>query len=225
MSVFTLFTFPRNGPVDAKLDFPTIGLFMLVIFPGLISINIYRLIMPARALDWGNALLQGLFYSTVNFVLGLPILFGLVFGYDPLDHPVRYCLAAIIVLLITPILWPIVVIYAFKSKWIAKRVQIPYPTAWDYFFDRRDPAFVLVHLNSGALLAGYWGPNSYAGSFPNDGDIYLEAVYSIDEAGKLGDPIPDTRGVILQKSQYSYVELLDVPREQEVKNGAEVERG
>ncbi|HEV7588554.1 MAG TPA: DUF6338 family protein [Longimicrobium sp.] len=206
--------------MDTKLDFPTVVLFMLVIFPGLISINIYRLIMPARALDWGNALLQGLFYSTVNFVLALPILFAVVFGNDPLEHPVRYCIAAFLVLLVTPILWPIAIVAIFKSKRFARRIQIPYPTAWDFFFDRREPTFVLVHLNSGALLAGYWGPNSYAGTFPNDGDIYLEAVYVVDEAGKLGDPIPDTRGVLLQKPQYSYVELFSVPRAKEGKSGA-----
>ncbi|HYH83566.1 MAG TPA: DUF6338 family protein [Longimicrobium sp.] len=206
--------------METKLDFPTVGLFMLVVFPGLISINIYRLIMPARALDWGNAVLQGLFYSTINFVLGLPILFLLVFGKDPLEHPVRYCIAAFLVLLVTPILWPIVVVAVFKSKRFARRIQIPYPSAWDFYFDRREPSFVLVHLNSGALLAGYWGPKSYAGSFPNDGDIYLEAVYAVDEEGRLGEPIPDTRGVLLQKSQYSYVELLSVPREEEVSGGA-----
>jgi hypothetical protein len=210
--------------MDAKLDLPTVSLFMLVIFPGLISINIYRLIMPARALDWGNAILQGLFYSTVNFVLGLPVLFIFVFGQDPLEHPVRYCVAAFLVLLVTPMLWPVVIVWIFKSKRLAKRIHIPYPTAWDFFFDRREPAFVLVHLNSGALLAGYWGPNSYAGSFPNDGDIYLEAVYGVTETGELGDAIPYTRGVVLQKSQYSYVELLAVPAEKEGDRESESER-
>lgn len=100
--------------------------------------------MPARALAWGDALLEGLFYR-------------------------------------------------------------------DFFFDQREPGFVLVHLTDGKLLGGYWGSNSYAGSFPNDGDIYLEAVYTIDEAGEFGDPIPNTRGVLLRKEQYFYVELFSVP--------------
>ncbi|MFL5383430.1 MAG: DUF6338 family protein [Longimicrobiaceae bacterium] len=206
--------------MDAKLDFPTVGLFILVIFPGLISIRIYRLIMPARTVDWGHELLQALFYSTINLVLGLPILFALVFGYDPVEHPVRYCVAAFLLLLGTPLIWPVLIVTVFKSQRFARRIQIPYPTAWDFFFNRREPAFVLVHLNSGALLAGYWGPNSYAGTFPNDGDIYLEAVYGVDKDGALGDPIPYTRGVLLQKQQYSYVELFAVPN-QEVTSGAE----
>lgn len=188
-----------------------IGLFVLVVFPGLVSTAVYRLIMPARAVEWGNALVQGVFYSTVNFVLGLPVLYSLVFGYDPLRSPLRYTLAALIVFLVGPIIWPLILVAIFKSKRLARRIQIPYPTAWDYLFDQREPAFVLVHLSSGALLGGYWGRKSYAGSFPNDGDIYLEAVYAVDERGHFSDPIPNTMGVLLRKDQYSYVELFSVP--------------
>lgn len=197
--------------MSAAFDAPTIALLLLVVFPGLVSTMIYRLIMPARALEWGNALVQGAFYSAVNFVLGLPALYWLVFGYDPLEHPVRYSFAAVLLLFVTPIVWPLVLVAIFKSKRLAKRIQIPYPTAWDFFFDQREPAFVLVHLANGKLLGGYWGGSSYSGSFPNDGDIYLEAVYSIDESGQFGDPIPNSRGVLLRKEQYSYIELFSVP--------------
>lgn len=193
-----------------------VGLFVLVVFPGLVSTTIYRLIMPARALDWGNAVIQGVFYSAVNLALSIPVLFWLVFGYDPTQHPVRYSLAAILLLLLLPVAWPVVLVAVFKSRWVAERIQIPYPTAWDYFFDQRRAAFVLVHLTNGALLGGYWGRNSYAGSFPNDGDIYIEGVYAIDSAGAFGPPIPNTRGVLLRKEQYSYLELFDVPGREEV---------
>jgi uncharacterized protein DUF6338 len=209
-----------NG-MSATFDATTIALFVLVVFPGLVSTTIYRLIMPARALDWANALLQGLFYSAINFVLGLPVLFTLVFGYDPLAHPVRYSVAGILLLFITPIAWPLILVSIFKSKRLASRIQIPYPTAWDFFFDQREPGFLLVHLTNGKLLGGYRGAKSYAGSFPNDGDIYLEAVYSVDESGRFGHPIPNTRGVLLRKEQYSYIELFSVPEVDEESNAEE----
>lgn len=195
----------------SDLNGTSIGLFMLVIFPGLVSMTVYRLIMPARAMEWGNAILQGLFYSAVNFVLCLPLLFALVFGHDPLSIPFRSSLAAFLVLLVGPVVWPLVLVKIFKSPEVAKRIQIPYPTAWDYLFDRREPAFILVHLNGGAILGGYWGSKSYAGSYPNDGDIFLEAVYSVDEKGRFGTPMPNTKGVLLRKDQYSFIELFEVP--------------
>jgi hypothetical protein len=142
--------------MSAAFDSTTLTLFLLTVFPGLISITVYRLIMPARALEWGNGLLQGLFYSAVNFALGLPFLFLLVFGYDPLQHPVRYSIAALLLLLVLPVLWPFALVALFKSDQIARRIQIPYPTAWDFFFDRRESSFFLVHLNNGALLGGYY---------------------------------------------------------------------
>jgi hypothetical protein len=80
-------------------------------------------------------------------------------------------------------------------------------------YDKRNPGFLLVHLNSGALLGGYYGSNSNAGSYPNDGDLYLEAVYSVDEEGHFGQPIVNTRGVLLRKEQDSYIELFSIPEE------------
>lgn len=201
--------------MSSDLNNSAVGLFLLVVFPGLISLTVYRLIMPVRGAEWANALVQGLFYSAVNFVLGLPLLFWLVFGYDPLQHPVRYVFAAMLVLLVGPVVWPFVLVALFKSKRVASRIQIPYPTAWDYFFDQRQPAFLLIHLASGELIGGYWGDESHAGSFPNDGDIYLQAVYSVDDAGHFGDVVPNTRGLLLRKEQYSYLELFDVPPQED----------
>ncbi|HEX8907362.1 MAG TPA: DUF6338 family protein [Longimicrobiaceae bacterium] len=197
--------------MTAALNGTTVMLFMATIFPGLISTAVYRLLMPARALEWTTALLQGLFYSVVNLVLALPILFFLVFGRDPLVHPVRYSAAALLVLLVLPVIWPVLLVRLFKSRFLSARIQIPYPTAWDFFFDQREPAFVLVHLASGALLAGYWGSNSWAGSHPNDGDMYLEAVYKLSDDGTLGERVANTRGVLLRKEQYDYIELFAAP--------------
>ena len=112
-------------------------------------------------------------------------------------------------------IWPLILVAIFKSKHVARRIQIPCPTAWDFFFAQRDPASLLVHLSNGALIGGYWGSSSYAGSFPNDGDIYLEAVSELDEHGRFGAPIQETRGVLLRKEQYSYVEFFSVPEAQE----------
>ena len=96
-----------------------------------------------------------------------------------------------------------------------KNLQIPYPTAWDYFFDKRELTFLLIHLLDGKMIGGYYGPNSYAGDFPNDGDIYLEAVYSVDDDGKFCDPVENTKGLLIRRDQYSYIEFFNVPKQTE----------
>lgn len=198
--------------METEFKFETIQLFVLFVVPGLISMHVYRLLMPARAMDRAQAILQGLFYSSLNFVLLLPLL---VLVHQPgyADRsPVVYWSVVLGALLVMPVLCPLLLRAAFKWKWLSRRIQLPYPTAWDFCFDLREPAFVLVHLSDGSLIGGYWGPNSYAGAFPNDGDIYLEAIYRVDEEGRFGDAIPHTRGLLLRKDQYSYIELFSVPQ-------------
>lgn len=194
---------------DFNLD--TVQRFIVFVVPGLISMSIYRLLMPAQALDWSQAILQGLFYSSINFVLLLPLLGFIARPGYAAEHQFLYWVGVVTALLVAPIAWPLLLRTAFRWRWLATKIQIPYPTAWDYFFELRQPVFVLIHLNNGGLIGGYWGANSYAGSFPNDGDIYLEAIYAVKADGTFGDPIPDSRGLLLRKDQYLYLELFAVP--------------
>ena len=79
---------------------------------------------------------------------------------------------------IGPIPWPLLLIKLFDWQWLARRLQPPYPTAWDYYFRKRQPCFVIARLKDGKALAGYWGrdipmphPSRMTGS------CTLQAVY------------------------------------------------
>lgn len=69
----------------------------------------------------------------------------------------------------------------------------------------------MIHLKNGQMVGGFYGPDSYATSFPNHGDIYLEAVYRVDETGTFVEPIESTQGLLISRDEYSYIELLSVP--------------
>jgi hypothetical protein len=56
------------------------------------------------------------------------------------------------------------------------------------------------------------GEGGFNTSYPNDGDIYVSAVYEIDEKGHFKGPVPDTRGLLIRKKEYSYIELFDIPK-------------
>lgn len=200
--------------MDLPLDLGAVELFLVFVVPGLISMSVYRLLMPARSLQWDQAVLQGLFYSSVNLLLTLPITAHITQPGYLASHPRRSWALLLGSLFVAPMLWPLLLRGLFRWSWFARKIQIPYPTAWDYVFDARESAFVLVHLRNGSLIGGYWGPGSYAGSFPNDGDVYLEAVYQVDEHGRFGDPVDDTRGVLLRKDEYSYLELFAIPNQE-----------
>ena len=169
--------------MNLSLESGTLPLVILLVFPGIVSMQIYRLLMPAREMDWGNALTEGLFYSIVNLALTLPATLPLHFFKVYQTHPFWYSVVGLLVLLVCPIIWPWLLCKAFRSKRLMTGLQVPFPTAWDYFFDKRLPLFVLVHLNDGKLVGGYYGDDSYATSHPNEGDLYLQAVYKVDDEG------------------------------------------
>ncbi|MEX0856646.1 MAG: DUF6338 family protein [Balneolaceae bacterium] len=187
---------------------------LLIVFalPGLVSMQVYRLLMPAKEISWSDVFLQAFFYSSFN----LAILFPILFFYDKVrDSFLLIWLLLILFLFICPALWPWLLTTIFRSKWITKKIKIPYPSTWDYFFDSNDSLFMIVHLNEGDVIGGLWSDNSYAGSHPNDGDLYLEILYNIKEDGTFGEPIPFSKGLLIRKSEYTHIELFEVPEQNE----------
>jgi len=175
---------------------------------------VYRLLMPVRTMDWAQAILQGLFYSAVNYVLLLPlVVFVHRGGYLEL-HPLRYWAAVLVMVLVAPMCWPLLLARAFDSHRLSSRLQLPFPTIWDYVFRRNRPAFVLVRLNDGRFVGGFWGPGSKAGTHPNDGDLFISAAYAVDENGKFLAALPRTAGLHVRKEQYAYVQFFTEPTDE-----------
>lgn len=56
----------------------------------------------------------------------------------------------------------------------------PYPTAWDYWFSKSEPFWVIVTLTNGDKIYGKYGRESYAASYVSGHDLYLESIYSIE---------------------------------------------
>lgn len=198
--------------MKATLDIDTITLFLFLVLPGLISMQVYRMVMPAYRIQWGTALLEGLFYSAINFALFSPLIYLLYGGILSDVRAVWYVLLWIAVLLVGPLLWPLLIRWIVRNTKLVRHLQLPYPSAWDYYFDKRHPAFALVHLKNGKMIGGYYGNESYATSFPNNGDIYLEAVYKVGEDGTFGAAVDDTDGVIIRREEYYYIELFKIPQ-------------
>ena len=199
-----------NGSNDMEIapDLETYALFLVLVVPGLITMNIYRLLFASEKMDWKDALVQALFYSSLNLAVCFPILVWIQ-QPDFLDeYPFWYVSSLMLVLLVLPVAWPFLYQCLLRWQWFASKIQLPYPTAWDYFFGQRETCFVLLQLKNGKRLGGYYGIESYATSFPTDGDIFLETVYHVDEDGKFGDPIEDSRGVLIRKDQYELIEFF-----------------
>ncbi|HEX8904478.1 MAG TPA: DUF6338 family protein [Longimicrobiaceae bacterium] len=204
-------------------------LFALFVLPGLTSMTVYRLLMPARTIDWAQAVLQGLFYSTANYVLLLPLVVYIHRDGFAAAHPLRYWAVVLLMVVVAPMGWPILLVKAFNSPRLTRRLRLPFPTVWDYVFHGARPAFVVIRLNDGRFIGGYWGPESIAGTHPNDGDLFVSKAYDVDDTGKLGSEIPSSAGLHIRKDQYSYVQFFrsedDADPQQEDRKDAEMAEG
>jgi hypothetical protein len=185
-----------------------LGSLLVFIWPGVLALQTYRAIMPARQLDW-TATGQALFYSVLNYIIFfLPARF--VLHADNLElHPWLYWLFILVLLLFGPIGLAFLYKYAHRWKPIGRLIQAPYPTSWDFFFGQRREVFVLVHLNSGGLLGGYWGAGSYASSFPEAGDLYIRVACRVDAKGQFEEVVSRTRGILIRREEFSYLEFFD----------------
>lgn len=197
--------------ITSETTLETLGLFLAFVWPGLLAVNVYRLIIPGPRIDWKDSVTQGFFYTVINYIVTFPVALYVVRTQNLTANPVTYWLSLGIVLLAAPVMLPFAWTWLLRRKWVTRIVQSPYPTPWDWYFGRRHPAFVLIHLTSGALVGGFWGDGSYASSYPEQGDLYLSSVYKVDDLGRFGQPIDETDGLLITRDQYSYLELFTVP--------------
>lgn len=84
----------------------------------------------------------------------------------------------------------------------------PTPSAWDFAFKRSQEAFIRVLLTDGTFVGGWFGRNSFAAGYPDDHELYLEEVYSLDEHGKFGEPTGD--GVWISGAEIATLEIIKV---------------
>jgi len=189
----------------------TLLLFAAFVAPGLVGMTVYRLLMPARLLQWGEAVTQGLFYGILNFVLLFPLILRLADQPFRTAHPWLTWTGVLMAFGVIPALWPVLLLQIYRWKKLRGKIRIPYPTAWDFFFGSGEPVFVLVHLRTGDVTGGFWGRESYAASYPNDGDIYIETAYRLSDDGVFLGPIPDSRGILLRRDEYAYIEVFNFP--------------
>lgn len=138
-------------------DLESWTLFLVMVVPGLISMHVYRLLFAAKEIDWKSGLVQALFYSSLNLAVCLPLLVPIHQDGFIEKYPYWYVAGLMMVLLVLPVVWPFLYRRLLRWRWLASKIQLPYPTAWDYFFDQRIPVFVLCNSEMDPTLAGTTG--------------------------------------------------------------------
>jgi hypothetical protein len=180
----------------------TIELILRFVVPGFISLKIWGLIHPSPKLLLSESLIEVIIFSCFSYA-------STIWLYSLLKETpfiVVYYLTVIII----SFLWPILFKFILNIK-LFKKIKISLiPKSWDYFFSKRELCFMLIHLNNGKMIGGLYGIDSFASSYPEKEDLYLQEVWKIDSEGKFIEKILGSKGLLVNHSLIEYIELFDV---------------
>jgi len=189
-------------------DLSSILLFVFFFLPGFVSLKVWSLFFRQKKADGKSLTYDCIFFSIVNFGLLSPVSLPFFISGWYKDHPVLTGFFVLFYCVVAPTLWPILWKFLINKKFMYRFIQLPYPTAWDYFVGQRKSCFMLVHLNDDSMIGGHYGENSYASTWPDPPSIYLEKVFKVKPDGTFGEEIADSFGLVLSKEDYKYIEFF-----------------
>jgi hypothetical protein len=136
-----------------------------------------------------------------------------IFGWLPYflflyNYEICGIIASVFTLIISPLILAFLYIKLISSNFFTRNFDIQMPTAWDWYFSQRPNVILLVHMKNGDEIIGYFGEKSYATSFPNDGSIYLEKVYTKNEKGKV-TAVKNSNGILIANNEYLLIEFFE----------------
>jgi hypothetical protein len=175
---------------------------MVLVAPGFISLKVWGLIHPSQKTQISESLIEAIIFSSFNYTATIGLFFlvkdtRLVWIYF------------VVVMIICPVLWPIFLKIILNCTFLKKRTISLIPKSWDYYFGKRGCCFMLIHLNKGRIIGGLYGIDSFASSYPEKEDIYLQEVWKVDEEGRFIEKIPGSKGLLVNGEAIEYIELFD----------------
>ncbi|MGI3225060.1 DUF6338 family protein [Streptomyces sp. GTA36] len=200
-----------------------LALLVLVVLPGVIYQFLrerFRGPVPSER-DLGERVLRALAASVVldslYLLLAGPHLVALFrgsgWGWEGLtERPRLTALLALALFVAVPALAA-----GCVSEWQRRRLRAKYqstPTAWDHTFRSRGSCFVRMRLKDGTWVGGWYGSDSYATSYPQPAELFLESAWRMNPDGSFGHRIGPSAGLYIRAGDTDVLELLHPPRQE-----------
>ena len=90
-----------------------------------------------------------------------------------------------------------------------KKLNNPIPTAWDYYFNKKEPCFVVITLKSGKSIYGLFSDKSFASSEQAERDLYIEKTYNFNDETEWKE-IPRNKGIYINKEDIETIEFYSI---------------
>ena len=195
------------------------SVFLIISFfvPGFIYSGVVSNLVPTRRGGEKEVLLLRFLTATAfNYAICSPLIYLLIFNQIFRELPIAQGICWFLVIFVIPVL------LAFGRAWIVQhnglgwfsrflrlRFINPIPTGWDWIFSTTRPCYVLITLNDGTEIAGYFGTRSMASSDPEHKDIYIENVYKVPSDGGAWEPVARSLGMYVDGNQIAHIEFRE----------------
>lgn len=192
---------------DIKAD--QIILFAAFLFPGFLSIAVYRLRVPSKEFYFKDQVLEAFSFSLVNFAISVWPIYQLGVLSELRNQWVWEWLAVVVGLVVIPtgLGWSA----ATLRNWAGRRGFIPASskTAFDWAFSEQRGCWLKIRLNDGSWVGGKFdsATRSFASAYPEAGHLYIGESWSLDSEGNFMQQMKDKPGLVLKPTEYRYLLL------------------
>lgn len=225
--------------MDAGILTPeALALFLYFVVPGIVLVKVYDLLVPSARRDASAAFLDALSYSFMLLAVGFwPYLLLVLAGGGLADWQYYGLLFALTVVqaFVVPVVLAVLYYRSRTGGFLKDKVPDPTPTSWDWFFSGKgpeaslDPAtkkpvcYMRFTLKEGDSFGGYFGQYSFASSFPNPAQVYVEEAWKLREDGSFGELVDASVGAVVNLDECELVEFvaIDVPSDDSASDVAE----
>jgi len=180
--------------------------FIVLFLPGFLSAEVYGMMVASERSDFSKDFFRAVAFSVLNFAILAPIIYAL--NMAGLFSSVLVVWVTVYVALgAAPIGW------AFLVKWLRDASWTPFLSsnnkAWDDFFSRCEPVWVVAHLHDGTKVGGFYAGDSYASSFPSEEQIYVQQQWLLGENDEFLRAVKQSAGLLLNARDVKVFEFYE----------------
>lgn len=194
---------------------PQVVVLILFVIPGFIFTRIVGFSIPLRSRDTLQLVLDSIAVSCINYALLSPLVWTILRQNLESNHPVAFVASWFGILFAFPVVLAVLTIKGIeheKFTWLRKVFSLthPVPTAWDYFFRRARPCWVMATLKNGKVVAGLYSGHSFASSYPDAPELYLEQLCNLSPEAKMIGLKDQSEGAIIRMDQVQMLEFYSL---------------
>jgi hypothetical protein len=182
--------------------------------PGFIIVYFRSIFLNRITISIKDHTLLFILVSTIYAFAVFPLLDWLVTSFPVLSDGVGKWSLWLATTVFMPLAVGVFLGHATQSGWTQKlwlymglRPLNPYPTSWDWKFGQLyAPTYIIVTIDGGIQIAGFFGVDSFAASNREKRDIYIEEVWDLE--GNVWSRRQNRIGIWIPERVIRHIELV-----------------